>query len=46
VKGRIEGRTSTESGIADAHQSCDPQPGKTGSGELRAYITPLLGATF
>ena len=46
VKGRIEGRTSTKSGIADAHRSCDPPPGKTGSGELRAYITPLLGAMF
>src|SRR5215469_12545469 len=46
VKGRIEGRTSTTSGTADAHRSCDPPLGKTGGGELRAYITPLLGATF
>jgi len=28
-------------GRADAHQSIDPQPGKTGGGERRAYVTTI-----
>ena len=46
VKGRIEEWASTGKGIADAHLSADPQPGKTGSGKQRAYVTPFSDAAF
>jgi hypothetical protein len=46
VKGRIEKRASTGNGIADAQRRFDPWLAKTGSGELRAYVTPFSDATF
>lgn len=45
VKGRIEKLASTGTG-ADVHWSFDPQPGKTGSGEQRANVTPFSDAMF
>jgi len=39
VKGRIEKQASIGMEEADAHQSIDPQPAKSGGGEQRAYVT-------
>jgi hypothetical protein len=44
VKGRIEKRASTGSGFADTHRRFDPRSAKTGSGELRANVTPFSDA--
>ena len=32
--------------VADAHRSIEPESGKAGFGEQRAYVTPLPNATF